>query len=69
MKVPPPDTYTKPLSLWYDRLERDIISSNLKIKPTEIIVSKSGCKFVEDKLVHTNDCSCDDEYDEVAHSI
>ena len=27
-----------------------------------LIISRSGCKFIGDKLFHTDNCSCDDEY-------
>lgn len=29
-----------------------------------LIISRSGCKFVGDKLIHTDNCSCTDEDDE-----
>lgn len=29
---------------------------------TKLIISKSGCYFFGYDLIHTDDCSCDDDY-------
>lgn len=29
------------------------------------IISKSGCRWIGNMLVHTDDCSCDQEYEEL----
>lgn len=34
-----------------------------------LVVSKSGCKFIGDKLFHSDNCSCDDEYDQEAQNV
>jgi len=33
-----------------------------ELVPTKHVMSRSGCYWFEDRMYHTDDCSCDDEY-------